>query len=140
MVRLRTLLPVAAFVIALAFPSLAQSRRGEMRGVGLAGEGRDWPALMRTLRENGFNGVFAGFAIGASEAREGVGPALRAARENDVEFLIWLRALSMYGAPADVTAQLEAADRLQRGVQGRLGRDDPAAGGDWLCPSHPDNR
>jgi len=140
MVRLRTLLPVAAFVMALAFPSLAQSRRGEMRGLGLPGGGGEWPALMRTLRENGFNGVFASFSIGASEAGEGVGPALRAAREHGVEFHFWLRALSMYGASADLTAQLEAADRLQRGVQGRLGRDDPAVGGDWLCPSHPENR
>ena len=155
MVRLRTLLPVAAFVMALALPLSAQSRRGEMRGVGLAaGGGNEWPALMRTLRENGFNGVFASFFTGASTlypsralpaagepgARDELGLAIRAARENDVEFHFWLRALSMYGAPADVTAQLEAANRLQRGAQGRLGRDDPAVAGDWLCPSHPDNR
>lgn len=154
MLRLRTLLPTAALLIALAFPALAQSRRGEMRGVGLADGVQDWPALMKTLRENGFDGAFASFFTGASTlypsrvlpaagepgARDELGFALRAAREHDVEFHFWLRALSMYGAPADVTAQLEAAGRLQRGLQGRLGRDDPGVGGDWLCPSHPDNR
>ena len=155
MSRGRELAAVIALVLGLSSLAAAQSRRGELRGVWVGAEhGRDWPAVMQSLSENGFNAIFANFSTGAlayypsqvlspadaSRIGDDLAAAAKAAREYGLELHVWRISWALYGAPPELLAELEAAGRLQRNSRGQRGRDDPALGVDWLCPSHPENR
>ena len=149
------LVPALTLIIGLALPAAAQSRRGELRGVWVdAGRTRDWPAVVKSLEENGFNALFANFSTGAvadypSEVLEPRDPshaaqdelarAVQVAGEHGIELHVWRIDWALYGASQELMTKLEAADRLQRNHRGQLGREDPAVGVDWLCPSHPEN-
>ena len=152
----RRLAAVILLAIASALPAVAQSRRGEMRGAWM-GEGynRDWPAIMRSLKENGFNALFPNFctgslayypskvlaaAKGAPAGRDELAEAVRAAKEQGIELHVWRINWALWGVPQEVLAGLEAEGRLQRNWQGKLGREDPGVTVDWLCPSNPENR
>jgi len=156
MLRLHLLIPALMVALALALPAWPQSRRGEMRGAWM-GEGynRDWPAIMKSLKENGFNALFPNFctgdlayypskvlpvAKGAAPGRDELAEAVKAARQHGIELHLWRINWALWGVPQEVIAQLEAAGRLQRSPRGKLGREDPAVTVDWLCPSHPENR
>jgi uncharacterized lipoprotein YddW (UPF0748 family) len=147
---------ITALVFWLAVPANGQSRPGELRGVWVeTGEGREWNAVIGSLADNGFNAVFANFSSGAvarypsrtlspqppslAEA-DPMAAAVQAAREHGVELHAWRIGLALHGAPPEVLQELEADGRLQRNHEGRLCRDDPQIGMDWLCPSHPANR
>jgi len=156
MQRFCGLVLAVAIATALALPAAAQSRRGELRGVWVeAGHVSDWPATVQSLKDNGFNALFANFSTGptayypsevlaCNDAFRGKPDALaaaaRSAREQGVELHVWRIGWALYGASAELAAELEAAGRLQRNQRGALARDDPAVGVDWLCPSHPENR
>jgi uncharacterized lipoprotein YddW (UPF0748 family) len=144
-----------ALLLALSSPAGAQSRRGELRGVCIGAEyGRDWTAVMQLLSDNGFNAVFANFGTGAvayypsqvlspadaSRTGDDLAAAASAARERGLELHVWRISWALHGASPEIVAELEAAGRLQRDHLGKPGRDDPAVGVDWLCPSHPENR
>ena len=59
------LIPVLALLVAIASSAAAQSRRGELRGAWMSeGYDRDWPAIMQSLHDNGFNAFFPCFSIG----------------------------------------------------------------------------
>lgn len=154
-------LGVAALALALAgLPASAQSRRGEMRGVGMAsGYNRDWPAITKSLKESGFNALLANFstgrlayypsrtlrvAAGGMPGRNELAEAIGAARANGIELHVWRISWALWDAPQEEIALLETAGRLQRNALGQLGRDDaelpPELRVDWLCPSHPENR
>jgi uncharacterized lipoprotein YddW (UPF0748 family) len=149
-------IPLVLAVAGLALPAGAQSRRGEMRGAWM-GEGynRDWPAIMRSLKENGFNALFPSFctgdlayypskvlpvAKGAAPGRDELAEAIKAAKQHGIELHLWRINWALWGVPPEIIQQLEAAGRLQRNAKGQLGRDDPEVTVDWLCPSNPENR
>jgi uncharacterized lipoprotein YddW (UPF0748 family) len=156
MVRCRLLIPALMLLLGLALPAGAQSRRGEMRGAWM-GEGyhRDWPAIMKSLKDNGFNALFPNFctgdlayypskvlpvAPGADPGRDELAEAIRAAKQYGIELHVWRINWALHGVPEEIIAQLERAGRLQRNAKGQLGRQDPDVGVDWLCPSNPENR
>jgi len=137
-------------------PAAAQSRRGELRGVWMGeGYGRDWPAIMQSLKDNGLNAFFPNFSIGnmavypsrvlavlpgGEAGRDELAEAAKAAKENGIELHVWRINWALWRTPENLLAQLDAAGRLQRNSKGQRGKDDPEIGVDWLCPSHPENR
>jgi len=147
-----------AFLIALALPALAQSRTGEMRGAWMgSGYGRDWPAIMKSLKDNGLNAFFpnlctggAAFypskvlptAVGARSGRDELAEAGRAAKQYGIELHVWRINWMLESVPPEVLASYEKEGRLMRNPEGKLVRDDPqdSLRADWLCPSHPANR
>ena len=61
----RALVPILTLLLASASTAAAQSRRGELRGAWMSeGYDRDWPAIMQSLHDNGFNAFFPCFSIG----------------------------------------------------------------------------
>ena len=149
-------IPLTVLVVSAALPAAAQSRRGEMRGAWM-GEGynRDWPAIMKSLREDGFNALFPNFAVGdmayypskvlpvakgAAPGRDELAEAVKAAKQNGIELHFWRINWALWHVPQDIIAKLEAEGRLQRNAKGQLGRQDPQVTVDWLCPSNPENR
>jgi len=155
---LRLSLLVAALLCAVAFPAAAQSRRGEMRGAWMGeGYGRDWPSIMRSLKDNGFNALFpnlstggAAFypskvlpaARGAQPGRDELAEAVKAAKEHGIELHVWRINWVLLHCPDDLLASYEKDGRLMRNSKGQLAREDPSSDlkVDWLCPSHPENR
>ncbi len=149
-----------AALLATALPLHAQSRTGELRGVWMEeGYGRDWPAVMQNLEENGFNALFlnacsggAAFypskvlpvAPGAPRGRDELAEAVKAARQHGIELHVWRIDWALFNCPPDKLAEYEREGRLMRNPEGKLVRDDPAipadARVDWLCPSNPKNR
>jgi uncharacterized lipoprotein YddW (UPF0748 family)/putative sterol carrier protein len=147
-----------ALTFALALPALAQSRTGEMRGAWMgSGYGRDWPAIMKSLKDNGFNALFpnmcsggAAFypskvlpqAAGATPGRDELAEAAKAAKQYGIELHVWRINWMLENAPPEVLARYEAEGRLMRNPEGKLVRDDPqdSLKLDWLCPSNPANR
>ena len=139
-------------VLAGAGAAAAQSRSGELRGVWLtASRDRDWPALMRALKENGFNAAFVNFSadhmasypskvLPVLGGRDELAEAARAARQHGIELHVWRTQWALGAVGPEVARPLEQAGRLQRDAEGGLARDDPAVAADWLCPSHRDNR
>ncbi len=141
---------------ALVSPAPAQSRRGELRGAWMGdGYGRDWPAIMQKLKENGFNALFPNFSMGntalypsktlavapgAAEGRDELAEAAKAARETGIELHVRRTAWALLRTPAAGLAELDAAGRLQSNSRGQRGKDDPSVAADWLCPSNPENR
>jgi uncharacterized lipoprotein YddW (UPF0748 family) len=156
MPRARMVIALFFFLIALALPAAAQSRRGEMRGAWMGdGYNRDWPAIMKSLQENGFNALFPNFCVGdmayypskvlpvakgAAPGRDELAEAIKAAKQHGIELHVWRISWALRGVPQDIIAQLEVAGRLQRNAKGELARQDPKVGVDWLCPSNPENR
>jgi uncharacterized lipoprotein YddW (UPF0748 family) len=153
--KLRAVLPALITVLAITSPTFAQSRRAELRGAWIgSGYDRDWPAIMRSLKENGFSALFPNFSTGAvayypsqvlpprdpSRTDDELADAAAAAREHGIELHVWRINWALYGATPEQIADLEQAGRLQRSSRGELARDDPAVRVDWLCPSHPENR
>jgi len=142
--------------VCLGSGAAAQSRSGELRGAWIQeGYGRDWPAIMRSLAGNGFNALFACFSIGnvayyPSEAlgvapgvesgRDELAEAARAAKEHGIELHVWRIHWALWRTPPEMLEELDRAGQLQRNSLGERGRDDPKVKGDWLCPSHPENR
>jgi uncharacterized lipoprotein YddW (UPF0748 family) len=119
------------------------------------GYGRDWPAIMKSLADNGFNALFPNFstgtvayypsevlavAPGGEPGRDELAEAAKAARENGVELHVWRINWALSRTSPEALDELDAAGRLQRNSRGERGRDDPAVKVDWFCPSHPDNR
>ena len=148
---------IAALVsLSCLSPAMAQSRRGELRGAWMGeGYGRDWTAIMTSLKDNGFNAFFPNFSIGnmalypskvlavlpdGDASRDELAEAAKAARENGIELHVWRINWALWRTPEDLLAQLDAAGRLQRNSTGQRGRDDPDVKVDWLCPSNPENR
>ncbi len=137
-------------------PASAQSRPGELRGVWMGpGYGRDWPAIMKSLADNGFNALFANFssgnmafypsevlevAPGGAPGRDELAEAAKAAQANGIELHVWRVNWALGRTPPELLDELDAAGRLQRNSRGERGRDDPEVEADWLCPSHPENR
>lgn len=153
----RLAVPAALLLAAFCLsPASAQSRRGELRGAWIGeGYGRDWPAIMASLKANGFNALFPNFSIGnmalypskllavlpgGEAGRDELAEAAKAAKENGIELHVWRINWALARTPDDLLAQLDAAGRLQRNSKGQRGRDDPEVKVDWLCPSHPENR
>jgi len=150
------LFPAIVLTLLLAATASAQSRRGELRGAWMGeGCGRDWPALMQSLHDNGFNAFFPNFSIGnmalypskvleplpgGDSNRDELAEAAAAARANDIELHIWRIDWALWRTPKESLDKLEAEGRLQRNSRGQLGRDDPNIKVDWLCPSDPRNR
>jgi uncharacterized lipoprotein YddW (UPF0748 family) len=150
------LLPALLCIAVLTTTAFAQSRRGELRGAWMSeGYGRDWPAIMESLHDNGFNAIFPNFSIGSmalypsrvltqlpggDPGRDELAEAAKAARANGIELHVWRIDWALYRAPQDILGKLEAEGRLQRNSKGELGRDDPEVKVDWLCPSDPQNR
>ncbi len=150
------LISAMALVLCLALPAAGQSRRGELRGVWIDAAGEhDWAEVVRTLSQNGFNAVFASFSSGAiayypshvlshansvgAETDE-LATAAGAASDHGVELHVRRTSLAVHQADSELLETLEQTGRLQRSSSGKLCRDDPDVGVDWLCPSHPDNR
>ena len=161
---------ISLMALSLAIPSnaAAQSRRGELRGAWMSeGYDRDWPAIMQSLHDNGFNAFFPCFSIGnmalypskvlalapargATPARDDtprgdpdrdeLAEAAAAARANGIELHVWRINWALWQTPKDLLDQLEAEGRLQRDSKGQLARDNPDIKVDWLCPSNPANR
>jgi len=145
---------------ALAAPGWAQSRKGELRGAWMGeGYGRDWPAIMKSLKENGFNALFpemctggAAFypskvlpvAPGAAQGRDELAEAVKAAKQYGIELHVWRINWVLFYCPPDVLARYEREGRLMRNAEGKLAREDPTISSDfmvdWLCPSQPANR
>jgi uncharacterized lipoprotein YddW (UPF0748 family) len=156
MVRRRTLIPLIALCVTFALSAFAQSRRAEMRGAWMGnGYDRDWPAIMASLKDNGFNALFPNLCIGTmayypskvlvpapggTPGRDELAEAVKAAKQYGIELHLWRIDWALWGVPKDTLAALEAAGRLQRNAKGQLGRDDPAVTVDWLCPSNAENR
>jgi uncharacterized lipoprotein YddW (UPF0748 family) len=153
--QLRFVLPALVIIFALTPPALAQSRRAELRGAWMAsGYDRDWPAIMQSLRDNGFSALFPNFSTGAvayypsqvlparepSRTGDELAAAAAAAREHGIELHVWRINWALYGASPEQIADLEQAGRLQRNSRGELARDDENVGVDWLCPSDLVNR
>jgi uncharacterized lipoprotein YddW (UPF0748 family) len=157
-ILMRALLLILAAMVVAAAPAAAQSRRGEMRGASMGpGYNRDWPAVMQSLKENGFNALFVEMgtdgaawypskvlaqAEGAAAGRDELAEAVKAAKQYGIELHVSRRGWTTEGVPKDVLAKWEAEGRLMRNAGGKLVRDDPAdpQKTDWLCPSNPENR
>ena len=147
-------------VCALSAPVWAQSRKGELRGAWMGeGYGRDWPAIMKALKDNGFNALFpnmctggAAFypskvlpvAPGARPGRDEMAEAVKAAKQYGIELHVWRINWVLFHCPPVVLARYEKEGRLMRNAEGKLAREDPTISSgfmvDWLCPSHPANR
>jgi len=156
MIRARSFIPLVALCAAFVVPAFAQSRRAEMRGAWMSdGYNRDWPAVMSSLRDNGFNALFPNLCVGAmayypskvltpapggTPGRDELAEAVKAAKRYGIELHLWRINWALWGVPKDALAKLEAAGRLQRSAKGQLGRDDPDVTVDWLCPSNAENR
>ena len=139
-------------------PLLAQSRTGEMRGAWMgSGYGRAWPAIMKSLKDNGFNAIFPNFctggaafypskvlpvAAGATPGRDELAEAVKAAKQYGIELHVWRINWMLEKTPPEVLKQYEAEGRLMRNAQGKLVREDAGDSPkiDWLCPSNPINR
>lgn len=137
-------------------PAIAQSRRGELRGAWMGeGYGRDWPAVMQSLRENGFNAIFPNLCVGnmafypskvlavvpgGEPGRDQLADAAKAAKGNGIELHVWRINWALWRTPEELLKELDAAGRLQRNSKGQRGKDDPEITVDWLCPSNPENR
>jgi len=156
------IIPVLALLLAIASSAAAQSRRGELRGAWMSeGYDRDWPAIMQSLHDNGFNAFFPNFSIGnmalypskvlaavpgGDPGRDELAEAAQAARANGIELHVWRINWALQRTPKELLDQaerllrLEAEGRLQRDSKGQLARDNPDVEVDWLCPSHPENR
>jgi uncharacterized lipoprotein YddW (UPF0748 family) len=157
-ILMRALLLILAAMGVAAAPAAAQSRRGEMRGAWIGpGYGQDWPAIMQSLKENGFNALLPEVgtdgaawypskvlpqAQGATAGRDELAEAVKAAQQYGLELHASRRSWTTEGVPKDVLAKWEADGRLMRDAGGKLLRDDPAHPQhiDWLCPSNPENR
>jgi uncharacterized lipoprotein YddW (UPF0748 family) len=150
---------VALFLlIACALPVFAQSRKGELRGVWIgSGYDRDWSAIVKSLKENGFNAIFpnmctggAAFypskvlpaAAGGKQGRDELAEALKAAKQYGIEVHVWRINWRLENCPEEVLKRYEAQGRLMRNAEGKLVRDDPNDNPrmDWLCPSDLTNR
>ena len=156
MSRTHSLIPAIILILGLSLPAAAQSRRGELRGAWMnAAYGRDWPAIMASLKQNGFNAAFPNFSVGdialypskvltvaegAQSGRDELATAAAAAKAAGIELHVWRINWALWQTPPELLEQLDAAGRLQRNSRGARGRDDPSVGVDWLCPSHPENR
>jgi len=156
MPRCYYLVALASLCLALAAPVCAQSRRGEMRGAWMGnGYNRDWPAIMESLKANGFNALFPNLCIGVmayypskvmtpapggAPGRDELAEAANAAKRNGIELHLWRINWALWGVPEETLAKLEDAGRLQRNARGQLGREDPDVTVGWLCPSNPENR
>ena len=158
MLRAAAFLLAAGVIAAASLPALAASRPGEMRGAWMGeGYGRDWPTIMASLQQNGFNALFPNLctggaayypsdvlprAAGWSPGRDELAEAAQAAREHGIELHVWRINWVLFHVPDDVHARYEAEGRLMRNWKGQLARDDPNLeyGVDWLCPSNPANR
>jgi len=152
----RPLIFTILLVLCLSLPALAQSRRGELRGVWIeSGWDRDWPQIIQSLADNGFNALFVNVstgdvafypstvlarAQGGSPGGDELAAAASAALQHNLELHVWRINLALLSSSGESIQELEAAGRLQRNHLGQLGRDDPEVGVDWLCPSHPENR
>jgi len=145
-------------VMASAGTAAGQSRTGELRGVWMgSGYDRDWPAIMQSLKNGGFNAIFPNLctggaalypskvlpvAEGAKPGRDELAEAAKAARQYGIELHVWRINWMLERVPEEVLKRYEAEGRLMRNVEGQLVRDDPndSLRMDWLCPSHPANR
>ena len=157
---LRAALLVSVAVLLFSLPAAAQSRTGELRGAWMGeGYGRDWPAIMKSLQDNGFNALFpnmctggAAFypskvlpvAPGATPGRDEMAEAVKAAKQFGIELHVWRINWVLFHCPAEVLARYEKEGRLMRNPEGKLAREDPSISSDftvdYLCPSHPANR
>jgi len=156
MSRWRLIVAVIALACGITAQGAAESRRGELRGAWMGeGYGRDWPAIMKSLADNGFNAYFPNFSVGnmalypsevlavvpgAEPGRDELAEAAKAARAHGIELHVWRINWALWRTPPELLDQLDAAGRLQRNSSGERGRDDPYVKVDWLCPSHPQNR
>ena len=156
------LMLILALSLAIASSAAAQSRRGELRGAWMSeGYDRDWPAIMQSLHDNGFNAFFPCFSIGnmalypskvlalaptrgatpgGDPDRDELAEAAKAARANGIELHVWRINWALWQTPKELLGQLEAEGRLQRDFKGQLARANPDVKVDWLCPSHAENR
>ncbi len=154
----RRYLVTLLLLVACALPAAAQSRKGELRGVWMGGGyDRDWPAIMKSLKDNGFNAVFANpymlgtafypskvlpVAPGAKPGRDELAEAVKAARKHGIELHVEWDNWWLEPVPEEVRKQYETEGRVMRDAGGKPVRDAPHDGQmvDWLCPSHPANR
>jgi len=150
------LAPLVVLLLTAQSPAAAQSRRGEMRGAWMSKvHETDWPAVMQSLDDNGFNAIFPCFSIGdralypssvlspapgGDPQRDELADAIKAAHEHDLELHVWRISWALFRTPPEDLAKFEAAGRLQHDFRGRRAGDDPDVNTDWLCPSHPENR
>ncbi len=150
------LIVVLSLIFLFTTPIYAQSRRGELRGVWM-GEGynRDWPMVMQSLKDNGFNAIFPNFSVGnmalypsknlvvlpgVETGCDELAEAVKAAKSNGIELHVWRINWALWRTPPELLKELDAAGRLQRNRHGQRAKEDPEIGVDWLCPSNPENR
>jgi uncharacterized lipoprotein YddW (UPF0748 family) len=154
----RKLALTAAVLVSLSYlcPAVAQSRRGELRGAWMGeGYGRDWPAVMQSLKQNGFNAIFPNLCVGnmafypskvlavvpgGEPGGDQLADAAKAARDSGIELHVWRINWALWRTPEELLKELDAAGRLQRNSKGQRAKDDPDVTVDWLCPSNPENR
>jgi uncharacterized lipoprotein YddW (UPF0748 family) len=154
----RVLLLLGVTLSLATLPAAAESRKGELRGAWMrSGYNRGWPAIMKSLQENGFNALFPNLftggaawypskvlppAAGATKGRDELALAAKAAKQYGIELHVWRINWMTEGIPPDVLKQYEKDGRLMRNTRGQLVRDDPqdSLKMDWLCPSNPANR
>jgi len=107
----------------------------------------DWDRTMKELRENGFTAVIPNMLWGGlahydskllphSQAFERYGDqieqAVRAGKKHGIEVHVWKVNFNCMNAPKEFIDAMRRAGRTQVGFDGTPG--------DWLCPSHPENR
>ena len=146
----------------LAFPALRAeiaeeyvrslpNKSGELRlwweHVGTGAYPGDWERTMKELKENGFNAVVPNMLWGGlahydskllphSQTFERYGDqieqAVRAGKKHGVEVHVWKVNYNCSNAPREFIEAMRLAGRTQVKFDGTPGN--------WLCPSHPENR
>lgn len=143
---------VSLFVLALlAGEATAAEKPREVRAVwnhsGTGAYPGDWERSARLLADNGFNMVlpnmlWGGVAHYASDVlpRSGtfkkygdqIAQCCEAAHRHSIEVHVWKVCFNLATAPKEFIAKARREGRVQMTADGKPG--------DWLCPSHPDNR
>lgn len=134
-----------------AYGLVQQPRAGELRAVwdheGTGWYPGRWEDTCRTLKQRGFNAVFAnllwgGLAHYPSKTIPGsnslrlygdqAAALTKAANANGMQAHLWVVCWSMGNAPADFVARMQREGRTQVGVDGKATT--------WLNPAHPANQ
>jgi uncharacterized lipoprotein YddW (UPF0748 family) len=130
-----------------AMPSRAGEARAWWNHSGLGAYPGDWERTARMLQAGGFNMVLPNLLWGGRvhyrsevlpesetfrEYGDQVKACLEACRPRGIEVHVWKVHFRLSGAPKEFVEKMRNEDRLQVTIDGEQG--------EWLCPSHPENR